>query len=291
MKLECKELSKNYGKNRALDSFNYEFAPGIYGLLGPNGAGKSTLMNLITCNLKPTAGEILFGGKQIKGLGKEYRSKLGFMPQHQNIYPSFTVERFLMYMAGLKGIGSSEAKSETNRLLEMVNLQGDRKKSLGELSGGMKQRALLAQALLGKPEVIILDEPTAGVDPKERIQMRNIISQVGFGCIILIATHVVPDVQFIAKEILLLGKGRIIESGTPSSLQKKMEGKVFEITTDEENFRELSRKYRTVQMARNEDAVTLRVVSDEIPGEVPFVNVRPDLEDLYLYHFDEEHHL
>ena len=291
MKLECKELSKNYGKNRALDSFNYEFAPGIYGLLGPNGAGKSTLMNLITCNLKPTAGEILFGGKQIKGLGKEYRSKLGFMPQQQNIYPSFTVERFLMYMAGLKGIGSSEAKSETNRLLEMVNLQGDRKKSLGELSGGMKQRALLAQALLGKPEVIILDEPTAGVDPKERIQMRNIISQVGFGCIILIATHVVPDVQFIAKEILLLGKGRIIESGTPSSLQKKMEGKVFEITTDEENFRELSRKYRTVQMARNEDAVTLRVVSDEIPGEVPFVNVRPDLEDLYLYHFDEEHHL
>lgn len=291
MKLECKELTKIYGKTRALESFSYEFKPGIYGLLGPNGAGKSTLMNLITCNLKPTAGEILFDGEQIKGLGKEYRSKLGFMPQQQNIYPSFTVERFLMYMAGLKGIGSSEAKNETNRLLEMVNLQGDRKKRLGELSGGMKQRALLAQALLGKSEVIILDEPTAGVDPKERIQMRNIISQVGFGCIILIATHVVLDVQFIAKEILVLGKGRIIESGTPSSLQKKMEGKVFEITTDEENFRELSRKYRTVQMARNEDAVTLRVVSDEIPGEVPFVNARPDLEDLYLYHFDEEHHL
>ncbi len=291
MKLECKELTKIYGKTRALESFSYEFKPGIYGLLGPNGAGKSTLMNLITCNLKPTAGEILFDGEQIKGLGKEYRSKLGFMPQQQNIYPSFTVERFLMYMAGLKGIGSSEAKNETDRLLEMVNLQGDRKKRLGELSGGMKQRALLAQALLGKPEIIILDEPTAGVDPKERIQMRNIISQVGFSCIILIATHVVPDVQFIAKEILLLGKGRIIESGTPSSLQKKMEGKVFEITTDEEHFRELSRKYRTVQMARNEDAVTLRVVSDEIPGEASFVNARPDLEDLYLYHFDEEHHL
>ena len=289
MKLECTKLTKHYGRTKALEAFSYDFSPGIYGLLGPNGAGKSTLMNLITCNLNPTAGEILFDSKQIKELGKEYRSKLGFMPQQQNIYPSFTVERFLMYMAGLKGISSSEAKSETNRLLEMVNLSGDRKKRLGELSGGMKQRALLAQALLGKPEIIILDEPTAGVDPKERIQMRNIISQVGFSCIILIATHVVPDVQFIAKEILLLGKGRIIESGTPSSLLKKMEGKVFEITTDEEHFRELSRKYRTVQMSRNEDAVTLRVVSDEIPEGVSFVNARPDLEDLYLYHFEDEH--
>ena len=278
-------------KREHLILFSCEFKPGIYGLLGPNGAGKSTLMNLITCNLKPTAGEIFFYGEMIEELAKEYSSKLGFMPQQQNIYPSFTVERFLMYMAGLKGIGSSEAKSETNRLLEMVNLAEDRKKRLGELSGGMKQRALLAQALLGKPEVIVLDEPTAGVDPNERIQMRNIISQVVFNCIILIATHVVPDIQFIAKEILLLGNGHIIESGTPSSLQKRMEGKAFEITTDEEHFRKLSSKCRTVQMARNEDVVILRVVSDEIPKGVSFVNARPDLEDLYLYYFDEEHHL
>ena len=168
----------------------------------------------------------------------------------------------------------------------MVNLTADRKKRLGELSGGMKQRALLAQALLGKPEIIILDEPTAGVDPKERIQMRNIISQVGFSCIIMIATHVVPDVQFIAKEILLLGKGQIIDSGTPAALQGKMEGKVFEITTDEEHFQEVCRKYRTVQMARNGDEITLRVVSDSRPAAEESKVVRPDLEDLYLYHFE-----
>ena len=286
MKLICDQLTKYYGKNKALDGFSYEFTPGIYGLLGPNGAGKSTLMNLITCNLKATSGDIRYGDELIQAMGKEYRSKLGFMPQQQNIYPRFTVERFLMYMAGLKGLGSSEARTETDRLLEMVNLTADRKKRLGELSGGMKQRALLAQALLGKPEIIVLDEPTAGVDPKERIQMRNIISQVGFSCIIMIATHVVPDVQFIAKEILLLGKGQIIDSGTPAALQGKMEGKVFEITTDEEHFQEVCRKYRTVQMARNGDEITLRVVSDSRPAAEESKVVRPDLEDLYLYHFE-----
>lgn len=286
MKLICDQLTKYYGKNKALDGFSYEFTPGIYGLLGPNGAGKSTLMNLITCNLKATSGDIRYGDALIQAMGKEYRSKLGFMPQQQNIYPRFTVERFLMYMAGLKGLGSSEARTETDRLLEMVNLTADRKKRLGELSGGMKQRALLAQALLGKPEIIVLDEPTAGVDPKERIQMRNIISQVGFSCIIMIATHVVPDVQFIAKEILLLGKGQIIDSGTPAALQGKMEGKVFEIMTDEEHFQEVCRKYRTVQMARNGDEITLRVVSDSRPAAEESKVVRPDLEDLYLYHFE-----
>ena len=286
MKLICDRLTKYYGKNKALDGFSYEFTPGIYGLLGPNGAGKSTLMNLITCNLKATSGDIRYGNALIQAMGKEYRSKLGFMPQQQNIYPRFTVERFLMYMAGLKGLGSSEARNETDRLLEMVNLTADRKKRLGELSGGMKQRALLAQALLGKPEIIVLDEPTAGVDPKERIQMRNIISQVGFSCIIMIATHVVPDVQFIAKEILLLGKGQIIDSGTPTALQGKMEGKVFEITTDEEHFQEVCRKYRTVQMTRNGEEITLRVVSDSRPAAEESKVVRPDLEDLYLYHVE-----
>ena len=286
MKLLCDQLTKYYGKNKALDGFSYEFTPGIYGLLGPNGAGKSTLMNLITCNLKATSGDIRYGNALIQVMGKEYRSKLGFMPQQQNIYPRFTVERFLMYMAGLKGLGSSEARNETDRLLEMVNLTADRKKRLGELSGGMKQRALLAQALLGKPEIIILDEPTAGVDPKERIQMRNIISQVGFSCIIMIATHVVPDVQFIAKEILLLGKGQIIDSGTPTALQGKREGKVYEITTDEEHFQEVCRKYRTVQRTRDGEEITLRVVSDSRPAAEESKVVRPDLEDLYLYHFE-----
>ena len=286
MTLECRNLTKNYGTNRALDSFNHTFTPGIYGLLGPNGAGKSTLMNLITCSMKATSGELLYDGQPVKELGKVYRSKLGFMPQQQNIYPSFTVERFLMYMAGLKGLGSIAAKEETGRLLELVNLSMDRRKRLGELSGGMKQRALLAQALLGKPEIVILDEPTAGVDPKERIQMRNIISRAGFGCIVLIATHVVPDIEFIAKEVLVLGKGKIIKSGSPVELTDTMAGKVFEITTDMAHYEEICGNYKTVRMSGNGDAVTVRVVSNVIPKDVNSSEVKADLEDLYLYYFE-----
>ena len=273
---------------KALDDISFEVDESEFVVLvGPSGCGKSTLLNIIGGLEKATEGSVTIDERRVTGPGADR----GMVFQGYSLFPWLNVRKNVEFGLKMQGVSKAEREEKAKRYLEMVGLSGFEKALPKELSGGMKQRALLAQALLGKPEVIILDEPTAGVDPKERIQMRNIISQVGFGCIILIATHVVPDVQFIAKEILLLGKGRIIESGTPSSLQKKMEGKVFEITTDEENFRELSRKYRTVQMARNEDAVTLRVVSDEIPGEVPFVNVRPDLEDLYLYHFDEEHHL
>ena len=297
MKLECKGLTKDYKKTRALDGFSFEFTPGIYGLLGPNGAGKTTLMNLITDNLKPTSGEVLYDGKPIKELGASYRARIGFMPQQQNIYPAFTVERFLWYMAGLKGIQKPEAEENITGLLKQVNLYEDRKKRLGELSGGMKQRALLAQALLGRPEIIILDEPTAGVDPKERIQMRNIISRVGFESIIIIATHVVPDIQFIAKEVLLLAKGRVIKEGAPGVLSRGMQGKVFEITTDDAGFEIVNNTYKVVNVYKDEDVIRVRVVSDTVPlseegkeaagqGFFTVCEVKPDLEDLYLYHFE-----
>lgn len=285
MKLECSNVTKTYGKKEALSGFSFEFTPGIYGLLGPNGAGKTTLINLMTDNLKAGSGDIFYNGNEIYKLGKEYRSKVGFMPQQQNIYPSFTVERFLFYMAGLKGLDRKRALGECERLLEMVNLGNDRKKRMGELSGGMKQRALLAQALLGSPEIIILDEPTAGVDPKERIQIRNIIAGVGLECIILIATHIVTDVQFIAKEIILLDNGKIAESGVPAVLLKKMIGKVFEIETDEEHYKTVSKKFRVAQMYRSEDKILLRVVNREKPMEYNYREMTPDLEDLYLYHF------
>lgn len=297
MKLECRNLTKDYKKTRALDGFTFEFTPGIYGLLGPNGAGKTTLMNLITDNLKPTSGEALCDGMPIKELGSAYRAKIGFMPQQQNIYPAFTVERFLWYMAGLKDLDKNTVEGDIKQLLEQVNLYEDRKKRLGELSGGMKQRALLAQALLGKPELIILDEPTAGVDPKERIQMRNIISRVGFESIIIIATHVVPDIQFIAKEVLLLAKGRVIKEGAPGVLCRGMQGKVFEITTDDAGFELVNNTYKVVNVYKDEDVIRVRVVSDTVPvldegneavgqGLFSVVEVKPDLEDLYLYHFE-----
>ena len=286
MLLECRDLTKNYGKNRALDGFTYSFTPGIYGLLGPNGAGKSTLMNLMTCNLKANSGELLCDGTPIRELGAAYRKKIGFMPQQQHIYPSFSVDRFLFYMAGLKGLDKKEASENVDRLLDMVNLTGDRKKLMGELSGGMKQRALLAQALLGKPELIVLDEPTAGVDPKERIQMRNLVSRVGFECIILIATHVVPDVQSIAKDILLLDHGRLKDSGSPEKLCAGISGKVFEITTDEGGLEEISSGFRVVNVLKDGKDVRVRIVGDTAPEGFETRQMPPDLEDLYLYHFE-----
>ena len=287
MKLECRNLTKDYKKTRALDGFTFEFTPGIYGLLGPNGAGKTTLMNLITDNLKPTSGEVLCDGVPIKELSSAYRAKIGFMPQQQNIYPAFTVERFLWYMAGLKDLDKNTVEGDIKQLLEQVNLYEDRKKRLGELSGGMKQRALLAQALLGKPELIILDEPTAGVDPKERIQMRNIISRVGFESIIIIATHVVPDIQFIAKDVLLLDKGKVIKQGAPGKLSRDMQGKVFEIVTDDKGFEDIRNRYRIVNVHKDEEEIRVRVVNDTVPEHVhKACEVKPDLEDLYLYHFE-----
>jgi len=287
MKLECRNLTKDYKKTRALDGFTFEFTPGIYGLLGPNGAGKTTLMNLITDNLKPTSGEVLCDGVPIKELGSAYRAKIGFMPQQQNIYPAFTVERFLWYMAGLKDLDKNTVEGDIKQLLEQVNLYEDRKKRLGELSGGMKQRALLAQALLGKPELIILDEPTAGVDPKERIQMRNIISRVGFESIIIIATHVVPDIQFIAKDVLLLDNGKVIKQGAPGKLSRDMQGKVFEIVTDDKGFEDIRNRYRIVNVHKDEEEIRVRVVNDTVPEHVhKACEVKPDLEDLYLYHFE-----
>ncbi|MBR6336398.1 MAG: ABC transporter ATP-binding protein, partial [Ruminococcus sp.] len=213
MKLEISSLTKKYGNITALDHFSYTFTPGVYGLLGPNGAGKSTLMNLITDNLKPTSGSISFDGQETAKMGAEFRRLIGFMPQQQGVYPSFTLERFLWYMAALKGMKKPDAKADIERLIGLVNLADARKKRLGGFSGGMKQRALIAQAMLGDPKIVILDEPTAGLDPKERIRIRNLIAEIAFEKIVIIATHVVPDIEFIAKEVLLMSKGRIIDSG------------------------------------------------------------------------------
>lgn len=207
-KLEIKGITKVYKKGavKALDNFSVTLTPGVYGLLGPNGAGKSTLMNIITDNLNADGGEVVYDGENIKKLGKDYRAVLGYMPQQQGLYDDFTLNRFLWYMAALKGLKKKEAKEKITQLLETVNLTDAAHKKLGSFSGGMKQRALIAQALLNNPEILILDEPTAGLDPKERIRIRNFISEIAEDKIVLISTHVVSDIEFIAKEIILLKK-------------------------------------------------------------------------------------
>ena len=226
--LEIRNLRKTYGKKVALKNFNYDFKDGIYGMLGANGAGKSTLMNLLTDNLKRDSGQIFYDGEEILKMGNRYLEKVGYMPQQQRIYENFSARMFLFYMAELKGIRKKEAKSQIGQLLDIVNLSAAADKKIGSFSGGMKQRVLLAQALLGNPKILILDEPTAGLDPKERVNLRNYIHRLSRNKIILLATHVVGDVESIADKILILKQGELVADAGPQHLIHQVNGKNLE---------------------------------------------------------------
>lgn len=286
--LEIKNISKTYKKGtvKALDDFSVTLTPGVYGLLGPNGAGKSTLMNIITDNLNSDSGEVLYDGEDIKKLGKDYRTVLGYMPQQQGLYDDFTLNRFLWYMAALKGLKKKEAKAKITSLLETVNLKDSAHKKLGSFSGGMKQRALIAQALLNDPKILILDEPTAGLDPKERIRIRNFISEIAENKIVLISTHVVSDIEFIAKEIILLKSGQLVSHETCNNLIKEIENKVFEAEINKEELKSFQNNYRVSNLFHNDDKIIVRTVTDNLPENYKVQPVKPTLEDLYLYVFE-----
>lgn len=283
MILKLEELTKIYKDTTALDNITFSFTSGIYGLLGPNGAGKSTMMNLITDNLKPTRGRVLLDGCSIEKMGKEYRKLLGYMPQQQNIYPELTLRRFLYFMAALKGLKKDEAEKEIDGYVQMVKLEEVLGKKLGTFSGGMKQRALIAQALIGNPGILILDEPTAGLDPKERIRIRNLISEVARDKIVIIATHVVADIEFIAKEIIMLNRGSILRSGSPAMLLGELDGKVWNIFLPDEELEEVNAKYKVSNIARDGEGVVARIIAVSYDGRWKKEAVRPNLEDLYLY--------
>lgn len=286
--LEIKNISKTYKKGtvKALDDFSVTLTFGVYGLLGPNGAGKSTLMNIITDNLNSDSGEVLYDGEDIKKLGKDYRTVLGYMPQQQGLYDDFTLNRFLWYMAALKGLKKKEAKQKITSLLETVNLKESAHKKLGSFSGGMKQRALIAQALLNDPEILILDEPTAGLDPKERIRIRNFISEIAENKIVLISTHVVSDIEFIAKEIILLKSGKLVSHETCNNLIKEIENKVFEVEINKDELKCFQETYRVSNLFHDDDKIIVRIVTDIPPENYKVQPVKPTLEDLYLYVFE-----
>lgn len=225
MELRIEGLTKQYGQKKALDAFSVTFTEGLYGILGANGAGKSTLMNLITDNISRTAGEILFDGRDILKLGKAFRTKVGYMPQQQGFYEQFSGRAFLHYMAELKEIPRKQAKVQVEELLKLVNLDGDAHRKVGGYSGGMKQRLLLAQALLGDPSILILDEPTAGLDPKERIRLRNYIADLGQNKIVLLATHIVSDIETIAGQVVLMQDGKLVRQGSVEELLEEMKEK------------------------------------------------------------------
>ena len=220
--LEIKKLSKSYGKTKALDDVDMTLEPNIYGLLGPNGAGKTTLMNIITLGLSPDSGSVTWDGNEIEKLGKSYRLILGYMPQQQNLYESFSGFDFLRYIAVLKAVPRKKLKDEVERAAELVNMEDRLREKIGGYSGGMKQRILLASAIIGNPKILILDEPTAGLDPKERIRTRNLIKSLADERIILVATHVVSDIETIADEVILMRKGRIVKKDSPGNLIKEL---------------------------------------------------------------------
>lgn len=288
MELALNCISKTYKKGsvKALDNFSVTLTPGVYGLLGPNGAGKSTLMNIITDNLNADGGEVVYGGENIKKLGKDYRAVLGYMPQQQGLYDDFTLNRFLWYMAALKGLKKKEAKEKITQLLETVNLTDAAHKKLGSFSGGMKQRALIAQALLNNPEILILDEPTAGLDPKERIRIRNFISEIAEDKIVLISTHVVSDIEFIAKEIILLKQGKLVSHDTCQNLVNEIANKVVEVEIEKEELKYFQDNYRVSNLCHNDDKIVVRLVTDIPPENYKIQSVKATLEDLYLYVFE-----
>lgn len=283
VELEFKNVTKKYGEKTVLDDFTTVLTPGIYGLLGPNGAGKSTLMNLLTDNIRRTSGEILYNGEEILKSGAAFRAKIGYMPQQQGMYDQFSGERFLYYIASLKGLKRKEAAVQIEKYLELVGLKKDSSRKVGGYSGGMRQRLMFVAAMLGEPQILILDEPTAGLDPEERIKIRNYVSELSGERIVILATHVVSDIECIASKILLLRQGKLIAGDTPHGLIATVEDKVYERLCTHEELKNLMQKYPKGNVSQAAQGIRYRVVQDECPEGFAAAAGTPDLEDVYLY--------
>lgn len=288
MKLEVNNISKTYDKNVVLKDVNLILSPGIYGLLGANGSGKSTLMKIICGIIKSDKGSINFNDKNIFYDLQYFHDNLGFLPQDFKYYTDFTGFNFMLYIAALKGIDSKLSKDKCNDLLSMVGLNEMKNRKIKEYSGGMKQRLGIAQAMLNNPSILILDEPTVGLDPKERISFRNLISSFADNKIIILSTHVVSDIEYIADEILVLKKGSLINRGTAYELIKEINNMVWECSVSQEASKDYMSKY-IVSNQKHEcnNNVSLRIVSKAKPTQNA-IQVPPTLEDLYLFYFREE---
>ena len=281
--LKLMDIEKRYKDKEAVRKFNYTFVNGVYGLLGENGAGKTTLMRLICGILKPTTGNIYCDNIEIASMGAEYRKLLGYLPQDFGYYDEFTAERFLRYMAALKALPKEYADSRIEELLDLVELKNKKKKKLKTFSGGMIRRIGIAQALLNDPEILILDEPTAGLDPKERVRFRKVISSLGKNRIVLLSTHIVSDIDYIADKILIMKNGELIQEGTEKKIIEKVEGHVWKCVVSEKEAERIENLYIVSNMRNSGENVELRIISKKQPV-VNAKNVESTLEDAYLYH-------
>lgn len=287
MKLQLQNLCKQYSGENAVDNVTVDFTPGVYGLLGPNGAGKTTLMRMICGILKPSDGGILLNGKPMQDLGEEYYTHLGYMPQNFGFYPDFTAREFMLYMGAVKGIERKKAESRTEELLHTVNLQDVAGKKIKTFSGGMKQRLGIAQAQLNDPKILVLDEPTAGLDPKERVRFRNLLSTFAREKIVILSTHIVSDVSYIADKILLMKSGRFILHEPASTAAQAVKGLVWQVQVSEGEAADYTSRFSVVNLHHEDGGVRLRIVSEAPPcsGAQP---AEPCLEDLFIYHFADE---
>ena len=285
MELSFDRLTKHYGNKIAVDCVSATLEPGVYGLLGANGAGKTTLMRMLCAILESTSGEVLLDGQDVISMGADYRNVLGYLPQDFGYYPNYTAMEFLMYIAALKGIPKKIARQRAKQLLEEVGLSNVANKKVGTFSGGMKQRVGIAQALLNNPDILILDEPTAGLDPKERVRFRNLLSDYAGDKIVILSTHIVSDIEAIADEVLLMKKGRFVLQGTVSELIEKAKGKVWELTVLPEETRKWQEKATVANLRHEGKQVVLRIISDTMPTPEA-VTCEATLEDLYLYYLN-----
>ena len=286
MELTISDLTKDFGSFRAVDQVNFTMHSGVYGLLGVNGAGKTTLMRMLTTLIRPTGGEIRWDGQDVFQMDNAYRKLLGYLPQDFGYYPDFSIYDYLMYIASIKGIRPAAAKERASRLLKQVGLSQARHKKMKTLSGGMKRRVGIAQAMLNDPQILILDEPTAGLDPNERIRFRNLISELSEDRIVLLSTHIVSDIEYIASEILLMKDGCITLSGTAEEVIASMPERVWVFSVPREQVDRYLADYRVSNLKTTPAGATLRVLSPDCPA-AGAVETAATLEDVFLHYFGE----
>lgn len=287
MELRIDRLTKRYGSKIAVDRMEYTLKAGVYGLLGANGAGKTSLMRMLCGINRPTSGQIYYDGQPIEDMGEQYRCILGYLPQNFGYYPEFTAFKFLMYMSSLKGLSKTAAVTKSMELLETTGLMDVKDKKIRTFSGGMKQRLGIAQAMLNDPKILILDEPTSGLDPKERVKFRNLLSSFSNDKIVLLSTHIVSDIEYIANEILVMKAGQLIHRGSPERVTEEVSGYVWECRVPEQQVHQWTERYVIGNLRNEGNNAVLRVIAKEKPA-LDAVPVKPNLEDLYLYYFNEE---
>ncbi|WP_053955413.1 ABC transporter ATP-binding protein [Inediibacterium massiliense] len=285
MELATNNLTKCYGNKTAVNHLNIILSNGVYGLLGANGAGKTTLMRLLCAIQTPTSGKITLDGKNIMHMGERYRKHLGYFPQQFGYYPDFTARDFLLYIAALKGLSGTDAKQKSKELLEAVGLIEESNHKIKTFSGGMKQRLGIAQAMLNDPHILILDEPTAGLDPKERVRFRNLISAFSKDRIVVLSTHIVSDIEFIAGEIIMMKSGQVLHFGKPNEITSEINGKVWECVVSTDRVEQCSLTLNISNLRNMENNQTVLRIMDEHKPMTNAVEVQPNLEDLYLFYF------